>query len=171
MWQETGCLLLLKWVIKYSFEDEKRGRISQVQGQPLTHLSPCSKTFLVLSSFVVFQRLLALWCRQATVFWITCVLWFCVQQGEGAAKPPHPLDSDTNLKSSSKSHMTALNYWDPGWFRVRVRGCTAEILSFCIILSSHWAGKGEDKSFALYLEVNWKGVGLQSHVHALLNSN
>ena len=131
----------------------------------------CSKTFLVLSSFIVFQRLLAVRGRQAMVFWITCVFQFCVQQGEGAAKPPYPLDLDTSLESSSKPHMTALNYWDLGWVWVHMLGCTTETLSFCVRLSNHWAGKEEDKSFALYLAVHWKGVGMQNHVHAPLNSN
>lgn len=33
------CLLLLKWVIKDSFENEKREGINHFQDQPLTHLS------------------------------------------------------------------------------------------------------------------------------------
>lgn len=112
----------------------------------LTSLSvSCSKTFLVLSSFIVFQRLLAVRGRQAMVFWTTHVFQFCVQLGEGAAKPPHPLDSDTSLESSSKPHMTALNYWDLVWFWVPMLGCTTETLSFCLRLSNHWTGKEEDE--------------------------
>lgn len=138
MWKEIGCLLLLKWVIKYSFEDEKRRRINQFQRQPLTFPTfssvSCSKTSLVLLSFVVFQRLLVVRSRQAMIFWIMRVFQFCVQRGEGAANPPHPLDSDTSLEFSSKSHMTALNYWDPVQFWVHILGCTTETLSFCVSL-------------------------------------
>lgn len=39
MWKEMCCLLLLKWVIKYSFENEKRRGINQFEDQPLTHLT------------------------------------------------------------------------------------------------------------------------------------
>lgn len=41
--------------------------------------------------------------------------------------------------------MTALNYWDLGWFWVPMLGCTTETLSFCVRLSNHWTGKGEDE--------------------------
>lgn len=85
MWKEMCCLLLLKWVIKCSFENEKRMGINQFQDQLLTHLSHLTHTVKVFSFF---HPVL-----EADREWFSA-FQLCVQRGEG----------ELNISSSSFEH-------------------------------------------------------------------